>query len=92
MFGLHPNAEIGYLTNWTASIFEMILSLGGGDGGGGCKNTRHTVVRPLNLLCHRGYVVFEGFGWGVDYCHGARSASFILMRDTSPSLLPPTIN
>ena len=35
MFGLHPNAEIGYLTNWTASIFEMILSLGGGDGGAG---------------------------------------------------------
>jgi dynein heavy chain len=37
MFGLHPNAEIGYLTNWTASIFNNILSLGGGggDGGGG---------------------------------------------------------
>jgi dynein heavy chain len=38
MFGLHPNAEIGYLTNWTATIFETILSLGGGGasaGGGG---------------------------------------------------------
>jgi len=35
MFGLHPNAEIGYLTNWTAAIFETILSLGGGGGGGG---------------------------------------------------------
>jgi dynein heavy chain len=35
MFGLHPNAEIGYLTNWTAGIFEMIQSLSGGDGGGG---------------------------------------------------------
>ena len=32
MFGLHANAEIGYLTNWTASIFECILSLGGGGG------------------------------------------------------------
>jgi hypothetical protein len=39
MFGLHANAEIGYLTNWTASIFEMILSLGGGDGGGGGPST-----------------------------------------------------
>jgi len=35
MFGLHPNAEIGYLTNWTSSIFECILGLGGGGGGGG---------------------------------------------------------
>lgn len=35
MFGLHPNAEIGYLTNWTASIFETILSLGGGGGSAG---------------------------------------------------------
>lgn len=35
MFGLHPNAEIGYLTNWTSSIFETILSLGGGGGSGG---------------------------------------------------------
>lgn len=36
MFGLHPNAEIGYLTNWTMTIFDTILSLGGGgDSGGG---------------------------------------------------------
>merc|ERR1711871_64629 len=35
MFGLHPNAEIGYLTNWTGQIFTDILSLGGGGGGGG---------------------------------------------------------
>lgn len=35
MFGLHPNAEIGYLTNWTASVFGVILNLGGGDGGSG---------------------------------------------------------
>ena len=39
MFGLHPNAEIGYLTNWTASIFDTILGLGGGDAGGGGSNT-----------------------------------------------------
>merc|ERR1711871_302763 len=32
MFGLHPNAEIGYLTNWTASIFDVIVILGGGGG------------------------------------------------------------
>jgi dynein heavy chain len=39
LFGLHPNAEIGYLTNWTTSIFSTIQILGGGgagdDAGGG---------------------------------------------------------
>lgn len=33
------NAEIGYLTNWTASIFETIMSLGGGDGAGAGAST-----------------------------------------------------
>ena len=32
MFGLHPNAEIGYLTNWTMTIFDTILQMGGGGG------------------------------------------------------------
>eukprot|EP00611_Tribonema_gayanum_P006577 TRINITY_DN1584_c0_g1_i3.p1 TRINITY_DN1584_c0_g1~~TRINITY_DN1584_c0_g1_i3.p1 ORF type:complete len:771 (+),score=253.87 TRINITY_DN1584_c0_g1_i3:390-2702(+) len=37
-FGLHPNAEIGYLTNRCESLFDAILSIGGGgstSGGGG---------------------------------------------------------
>ncbi len=40
MFGLHPNAEIGYLTNEGETIFSTILSVsgasssGGGSGGG----------------------------------------------------------
>jgi len=34
-FGLHPNAEIGYLTNWTSSIFDTIVIMGGGAGGAG---------------------------------------------------------
>ncbi|KAJ8613143.1 hypothetical protein CTAYLR_004791 [Chrysophaeum taylorii] len=34
-FGLHPNAEIGYLTISTSNLFSTILSLGGGTGGGG---------------------------------------------------------
>jgi dynein heavy chain len=34
MFGLHPNAEIGYLTNWTSAIFDTIMVLGGGGGAG----------------------------------------------------------
>eukprot|EP00928_Gymnodinium_smaydae_P048229 TRINITY_DN3222_c2_g1_i2.p1 TRINITY_DN3222_c2_g1~~TRINITY_DN3222_c2_g1_i2.p1 ORF type:complete len:2601 (+),score=892.36 TRINITY_DN3222_c2_g1_i2:138-7940(+) len=35
MFGLHPNAEIGFLTNQGINIFKTISDLVGGGGGGG---------------------------------------------------------
>jgi len=35
MFGLHPNAEIGFLTNQGISIFNTIREITGGGGGGG---------------------------------------------------------
>jgi dynein heavy chain len=35
MFGLHPNAEIGYLTNLGEKLAFTILSCSGGSGGGG---------------------------------------------------------
>jgi dynein heavy chain len=35
MFGLHPNAEINYLTNMGETLFFTILSCSGGGGGGG---------------------------------------------------------
>lgn len=36
MFGLHPNAEIGYLTSQGEALFAFILQVtGGGSGGGG---------------------------------------------------------
>ena len=34
MFGLHPNAEIGYLTTFAEDLFQTILILGGAGGGG----------------------------------------------------------
>lgn len=37
MFGLHPNAEIGYLTNLGETLFSTILSCSGGSGGGGAS-------------------------------------------------------
>ena len=38
MFGLHPNAEIGYLTALGETLFGMILTIqGGGSSGGGRK-------------------------------------------------------
>jgi dynein heavy chain len=35
MFGLHPNAEIGYLTNQGDTLFGTILAVQGGGGGAG---------------------------------------------------------
>ena len=35
MFGLHPNAEIGYLTNQGDTLFSTILAVQGGGGGSG---------------------------------------------------------
>jgi dynein heavy chain len=35
MFGMHPNAEIGYLTATCETLFDTILSVQGGSGGGG---------------------------------------------------------
>merc|ERR1711959_175538 len=35
LFGLHPNAEIGFLVQMGQSVFTTILDMGGGGGGGG---------------------------------------------------------
>ena len=35
MFGLHPNAEIGYLTLTAETLFSDILAIKGGGGSGG---------------------------------------------------------
>jgi dynein heavy chain len=47
MFGLHANAEIGYLTNWTGQIFETVQSLSGGGSGGGTESGGKSVVKEL---------------------------------------------
>jgi dynein heavy chain len=43
MFGLHPNAEIGYLTNLGETLFTTILQCSGGSGGGGGSKKDATV-------------------------------------------------
>lgn len=44
MFGLHPNAEIGYLTTQGETLFALILSISGGGGAGaGGKKKEDTV-------------------------------------------------
>ena len=64
MFGLHPNAEIGYLTSSADSIFATVLRLrtggggavasGGGGGGGGLRATLEDLLdrtpNPFELI------------------------------------------
>jgi dynein heavy chain len=53
MFGLHPNAEIGYLTTFADDLLKTIVSLSGG-GGGSSKAAAGTGVRAtLNDLLER---------------------------------------
>lgn len=53
-FGLHPNAEIGYLTMSTIDLFNTILSLGGGSGGGassGASDVIKSTMTDLKARC-----------------------------------------
>ncbi|CAM9266952.1 unnamed protein product [Chrysoparadoxa australica] len=49
-FGLHPNAEIGYLTQRCETLFQTILNIGGGSGGGGGGNDSVVKDTMLDLL------------------------------------------
>lgn len=46
MFGLHSNAEIGYLTNMGENLFQTILQCSGGSAGGGGKG-RDALVKAM---------------------------------------------
>lgn len=47
MFGLHPNAEINYLTNMGEALFFTILSCSGGGGGGGASSKDQVVTEMI---------------------------------------------
>merc|ERR1719198_1770742 len=53
-FGLHPNAEIGYLTNATNGLFDTIVQISGGsggdDGGGGGGGVKSIMEDLTNRL------------------------------------------
>jgi len=46
MFGLHPNAEINYLTSMCDSVFNTIMNISGkiGGGGGGNENQEYNTL------------------------------------------------
>lgn len=53
MFGLHPNAEIGFLTNQGIAIFKTISEISGGGGGGAGGDigaAQPIITNYLNLL------------------------------------------
>lgn len=53
MFGLHPNAEIGYLTNQGDTLFSVILAVQGGGGGAGGSaeaGVKETIQQFLGAL------------------------------------------
>jgi len=52
MFGLHPNAEIGYLTTMSETLFSTILSVQGGSssGGGDDAKIKQLIITLLSTL------------------------------------------
>ena len=51
LFGMHPNSEIGYLTQYCDSIFTTILTLNGNSGGGGAGGESMVAVKQtLEML------------------------------------------
>ncbi|CAD8057207.1 unnamed protein product [Paramecium primaurelia] len=50
MFGMHPNAEIGYLTQQCETLFSTILDVQGGSSSGGGGKKDDGVMTQLTLL------------------------------------------
>ena len=66
LYGLHPNAEIGFLTSTSENLFKTILELqprdSSGVGGGG--QTRDEKVKQARLLHeNKSALVFPGFSF-----------------------------
>jgi dynein heavy chain len=53
MFGLHSNAEIGYLTNLGESLCFIILQCSGSSGGGGGSKKDDIVKELIDKLLER---------------------------------------
>lgn len=60
MFGLHPNAEIGYLTTQSETLFSTILSVsGGGSGGAGDDSKVKTIIANFLATLPNDFNMFE---------------------------------
>jgi len=52
MFGLHKNAEIGYLTQTAETLFTMIQAISGGSGGAGGEG-QSKIYELIHLFLER---------------------------------------
>jgi dynein heavy chain, axonemal len=61
MFGLHPNAEIGYLTTFAEDLFQTILMLGGSGGGAGgaASSGVRATLEDLLERCPEDFVMID---------------------------------
>lgn len=60
MFGLHPNAEIGYLTTQSETLFSTILSVSGGGAGGAGDNSKvKTIIANFREQLPAQFNMFE---------------------------------
>lgn len=67
MFGLHPNAEIGYLTVQSETLFSTILSVsGGGAGGGGADEKVKVIINNFLSVLPGDFNMFDIFGKAKD--------------------------
>jgi len=62
MFGLHPNAEIGYLTTQSETLFSTILSVSGGGAAGSGDNSKvKTIIANFREQLPAQFNMFEVF-------------------------------
>jgi dynein heavy chain len=61
MFGMHPNAEIGYLTLQCETLFDTILSItaGAGAGGGAKDDTIMNLITDFKTRTPEGFNMIE---------------------------------
>lgn len=57
LYGLHPNAEIGFLTQTSRNLFRTVLEMqprdgGGGEGGGATRDEKVERSTSLSLQQH----------------------------------------
>ena len=64
MFGMHPNAEIGYLTAMCDTMFNTIVEVQGGSGAGGSKKDDGVVIilNDLKARHPKGYIMIDIVG------------------------------
>lgn len=67
MFGLHPNAEIGYLTTQSETLFTTILAVQGGSAGGaGDDNKIKTIINNFLSVLPPDFNMFDVYAKAKD--------------------------